>query len=88
MNSAQNTGLVRLLLRWPEGRAAVSPECVESSVFCEVCTAYEEACLAREFWQQYLDPVALTRAAEYERLALALETEARVFATAVANRRL
>ena len=88
MTPEQNAGLIRLLFQWPEGRAVISPQCVECPLFGEVCAAYDEACVAAEFWQQQVDAGAFARTAEYQCLAHELKLEAQVFARAISRQKL
>lgn len=75
MEQAQKRGLSRLLLRWPDQRAALRTSVSHDPQLAELCEAYEAACVATEYWMKSNAAIAPVRAAEYNDLAAAMEQD-------------
>ncbi len=75
MEQAQKLGLSRLLLRWPERRAALRMCVAHDPQLAELCEAYETACVATEYWMKSNAVIAPVRVAEYNDLASAMEPD-------------
>ena len=75
MEQAQKRGLSRLLLRWPERRAALRTSMAHDPQLAELCEVYETACVATEYWMKSNAAIAPVRVAEYTDLASAMEQD-------------
>ncbi|KRE20601.1 hypothetical protein ASE66_07010 [Bosea sp. Root483D1] len=75
MEQAQKRGLSRLLLRWPDRRAALRLSVARDPQVAELCEAYEAACVATEYWLRSSAAIAPLRVAEYNDLASAMEQD-------------
>ncbi|RXT57430.1 hypothetical protein B6S44_03135 [Bosea sp. Tri-44] len=75
MEQAEKRGLSRLLLRWPERRAALRSSLERDPHLAELCEAYETACAASEYWSRSNSALAQQRVAEYRSIIAALEQD-------------
>ncbi|CAN7146348.1 hypothetical protein LJR009_000021 [Bosea sp. LjRoot9] len=75
MDQAQKRGLARLMLRWPERRAALQQRFRHDQRLVELCEAYETACEAISYWSKCPAPVGPARMQEYQALASATEQD-------------
>ncbi|KRE06726.1 hypothetical protein ASE63_23760 [Bosea sp. Root381] len=73
MDATRKRGLARLMLRWPDRRAALKERFLCDPSVSELCEAYETACEAVAYWAKSHDAVANERSDEYR--SLAAETE-------------
>lgn len=75
MEKAQRRGLARLMLRWPQKRAALKTLFDRDARIAELCEAYEVACEAASYWDKSAAPAALERSQEYRSLMIATEQD-------------
>ncbi|KAA0121891.1 hypothetical protein CIW48_21325 [Methylobacterium sp. P1-11] len=75
MGCSERRGLARLMLRYPERRAAFRRKAADDPYFLELCEAYEAACEAAEYWSKSSEPVAADRTHEYRALASEVEED-------------
>lgn len=75
MEQAQRRGLARLMLRWPDRRAALRETCSRDPRLMELCEAYEVACEAAAYWSKSPSAVGRERTEEYNALASATEQD-------------
>jgi hypothetical protein len=75
MEQAQRRGLARLMLRWPDRRAALREKCARDPPLVELCEAYEAACEAAAYWAKSSAAIGRERAEEYNTLASATEQD-------------
>jgi hypothetical protein len=75
MEQAQRRGLARLMLRWPDRRAALRERYGRDPRLGELCEAYEAACEAAAYWSKSPLAVGRERTAEYNALASATEQD-------------
>lgn len=83
MTREQRAGLARLMLRWPEGRAALHLKAASDVIFLDLCESYELACDASAYWSSSRAAGARGIADEYRLLISELEFEARERARSV-----
>lgn len=77
MTREQRAGLARLMLRWPEGRAALRAKEASNETLLDLCESYDLACNAAIHWSKSDTPGAAEIADEYRGLIAELEFEAR-----------
>lgn len=73
MDATRKRGLARLMLRWPDRRAALKERFVNDPSVSELCEAYETACEAIAYWARSPSEIANERSEEYR--LIARETE-------------
>lgn len=77
MTREQRAGLARLMLRWPEGRAALRLKGASDLMMLELCAGYERACDAATYWSKSNSPGAISIADEYRDIDSKSEVEFR-----------
>jgi hypothetical protein len=77
MSREQKAGLARLMLIWPEGRAAVRSMAMSDAILLELCECYELACGAADFWSKSNSFGSAVIANEYTAILTELEHEIR-----------
>ena len=77
MTREQRAGIARLMLRWPEARAALRLKGASDQMLLDLCEGYELACDAVIYWSKSNVPGAAAIADEYRDIASELEFEIR-----------
>ncbi len=77
MTKERRAGLARLMLRWPEGRAALRMKSESDPVLIELCEGYDLACEAAAYWLKSSAANAAAIAEEYRCLIAELESDIR-----------
>ncbi|WP_146170181.1 hypothetical protein [Bosea sp. 124] len=77
MTQEQRAGLARLMLCWPEGRAALRLMSASDIPLLDLCEAYNLACNAAAYWSKSNSANAAEIADEYRSLVPEIEAEAR-----------
>lgn len=85
MTREQRAGLARLMLRWPEGRAALRLKAASDLTLLDLCEGYELACDAAIYWSKSNAPGAVAIADEYRDIVAELEVEIRERANLVSE---
>lgn len=73
----QRAGLARLMLRWPEDRAALREKGASDEILLDLCESYDLACNAAAHWSKLDTPGAAGIADEYRSIVFELEFEVR-----------
>lgn len=77
----QRAGLARLMLRWPEGRAALRQNSAFDQMLLDLCESYDLACDAATYWSKTNSPGSAAIADEYRWIVSELEFEIRARAS-------
>ena len=77
MTREQRAGIARLMLRWPEGRAALREKGTLDEILLDLYEGYELACDAAIYWSKSNVPGAAVIADEYRDIVSELEFEIR-----------
>jgi hypothetical protein len=78
--------MARLMLRWPEWRAALRRWALQDARLCDLVEDYEAACAALDYWAHAPILFAPVRMKEYRSLVSALEEDILSIITSKASR--